>query len=112
MNDFENNWFVRDNIELDEKLPVLAQEVIRRGIDYRQLDKNEVADENVVIGIIEVMRDILCSFHDMTGDEIECAIETIQIACEITRSVRDGSFEEEENGIMLSSSFEDILERN
>jgi hypothetical protein len=74
----EEEWFVRDNIEIDEKLPQLAQEVIRRNINYT--DDGEASTEQM----IEVLHDELDSFTDMTVEEIEYTILKLETACILT----------------------------
>lgn len=68
-------WFVRDNAEVDEKLPALAIEVIRRGINFGD---NRPETTSALIGVLD---DELESFHDMTTEEIIATLRKLDTAC-------------------------------
>lgn len=88
--DQDQDWFVRDNLEFDEKLPLLAYEVIERGINFLQLDTDEKADPEVVYQIVEVMKTFLDGFSELTADEVECFISRIVVACGIEYYLNEG----------------------
>ncbi len=68
--DFDYEWIVRDNKELDEKLPFLVDEAIRLSI---HLSNDGVSDEDA-LAFLELMEEHLESFQDMTQPEIEYAL--------------------------------------
>jgi len=92
-NDLCLEWFVRKNGELDEKLPLMAKEVIARGIDYTKLNEEEI-DQKVVSEVINIMEEYLYSFNDMTQEEVAYCIEQIWIASVLVECVEEGIIEE------------------
>lgn len=93
MDDLDIGWFVRDNEEMDEKLPMMAKEVIKREIDYHLLDNDE-PNEDTVVAFIDVLSDHLYSFTEMTQEEIANAIQQLWLATILVEGVEKGLFEE------------------
>ena len=96
------DWFVRENEEIDEKLPMMAKDVMQRGIDYKQLDGDEEPDPDVVIALIEVLRDNLYSFDQMTHEEVTHAVQQLLLASILVECVEEGALEEVDGKYMCS----------
>lgn len=93
--DLDLEWFVRDNEEVDEKLPVMAKDVLRRGIDYYQLEReNEEINEDIVAALVEVLDEHLDSFEQMTQEEITYTVQQLLVAALLVECVEEGMLEE------------------
>ncbi len=96
LNDLNLEWFVRENEEVDEKLPMMAKDVRARGIDYDQLDKENLdeSDVEVVHALMDVLSDNLDSYDQMTQEEIAHAVQQLWIAAVLVECVEEGLLEE------------------
>lgn len=97
--DFDYEWIVRDNKELEEKLPFLADEAVKLSLDLEPNEDGEQNDEDVV-AFIELMREHLDSFEDMTQPEVEYAI--IQTMNEMPHAMLRGHEEFDEKLPLLA----------
>lgn len=92
--EFDLAWIVRENLEFDEKLPLLAHEVLKRRIKYEVLDcAVDASDEefgSTIEQMVDVLIDNLDSFSDMTTPEIEYAVIHLHIACGISECLNQG----------------------
>ncbi len=93
---FDLQWIVRENGELDEKLPIMARDVRRREIDYNQLDEDEDEEPNpdVIDALLEVLGDHLYSFEEMTQEEVTNAVQQLWLASVLAECVEDGILDE------------------
>ena len=116
MDSYENNddWYIRDFEEFDEKLPMIAKILVTREIDFRQLEEEE-PDLEVLRTIITIMRENLECMSEMTADEIDRALNTLHIACELTCLTsaglceeRDGVFRLTEEGRAYSAMLDEL----
>ncbi|MHA2279478.1 MAG: hypothetical protein ACXAC5_01115 [Promethearchaeota archaeon] len=102
MEEFNEDWLIRDFEELDEKLPGVAKIIVSREIDFRQLVEEEEPDPEVIRSIIAIMREHLICMSEMTADEIERAINMLCTACEVVCMVSEGTVEERDGKYYLS----------
>lgn len=94
--------FVRDFEELDEKLPMLAKIIVNRGIDFRQLETEEEPDPDVIRSLLLIMRENLECMSEMTADEVEVALTSLNIACEIVCLTNSGVLKKVGDKLCLS----------
>ena len=95
----EYDFISRDFEELDEKLPMIAKIIVNRGIDFRQLEKKSNSD--AAKSIFLIMRENLECMSEMTADEVEVALDSMHIACEIVLLINSGDVKINENKITL-----------
>lgn len=93
--DIDNDWFIRDNPEFDEKLPLIGQQVFNSGIDYESDDSEDVDK------IIAALDKNLFSFDDMTADEVEDAIGKVRISAALADLSHSGMVSYTEDGSFL-----------
>lgn len=96
----DDEWFVRNNEELDDKLPLIASHFIAEKIDYRSSSEIEVAK------MLAIMSEHLSSFDDMIWDEVMCAIGKIKVSCELVVGLasleKDGLIKKRKNGTYVA----------
>ena len=66
---------VRENVELDEKLPEIAKRVIEADINY------ESEEDEVTEAMVLILSQELDSFSDMTQEEIMYSLHLLEISC-------------------------------
>ena len=92
------DWFVRDFEELDEKLPLVAKAIVLEGIDFRQINADN-PDQEVLKTIFGILKDNLECITEMTADEIDATFDVVSVACDIVCMVNDGLVEERSKGL-------------
>ena len=106
--EFSDEDLIRDFEEFDEKLPIVAKVIVRRGIDFSLLtginDSGEETIEEfeersqVFQSIFVILREMVECTSEMTGDEVEHYIDMLLTACELVEMVNNGLVYEEKEG--------------
>ena len=103
MNEYEcrSDWFVRDNPEFDEKLPLISKEIIFRGINFTQLGIDSDEGDEVCAEMMEACCEHLECFGDLTADEIEYYLEFLVVGCELVIMTEEGVLEEKNGKLSI-----------
>ncbi len=102
LNDYDDVLYNDDDIirsfeEFDEKLPVVAKVIVRRGINFSLLTGNDddgfpstERSREAFQSVYVILREMVACISEMTQDELEHHIDVLLTACELVVMVNDG----------------------
>lgn len=107
-------FLIRSFEEFDEKLPVVAKIIVRRGINFELLTE-EIEDGNeeetpqefqerweVFQSIYAIFREMIECTSEMTGYEFDYYVDMLLTACELVVLVSDGLVCQKENEFFMT----------